>query len=278
MRAVHRQVDARARPWAAPAAPALRVASSSCTPSASETASANHSFGGRDAASGEPRQRLDPDGRFGLEARRSAGRPSIRPSPATNRSISLRRASTCSRSASSRRSCFVSSATMPEITSADRLAPPGHDLLDRTDDLLARRALHQVADGAGAQHLEHGRAVLERGERDHPRVGRSARDLSRRSWSAARRHRDVDQRHVGSGIARRSRSPRRRRRPCRSSTTSSSWASSSASAPRRAGSSSAISTRIGSRSDAARATGVVGGSSDGHRGDATGRSEPCSST
>ena len=46
------------------------------------------------------------------------------PSPSTNRWISARRASSRSRSSSSRRSCFVSSDTMPAMTSVDRLAPP----------------------------------------------------------------------------------------------------------------------------------------------------------
>ena len=69
---------------------------------------------------------------------------------------------------------------------------------DRTQEVLARRALHEVADGAGAEHLEHRGAVLERGQRDHAGVGRDADDLARRARAAAGRHAHVDDRDVRS--------------------------------------------------------------------------------
>ena len=104
--------------------------------------------------------------------------------------------------------------------------------------------------------------------------GDTPHDLARRSGSAAGRHLHVDERHVGSLVARpvaiaSSASP-----ALPISTTSSSWASRSARAMRRAGSSSAMRTRIGSVAQAAGTTRRVGGSSDGHRGDATRQQPP----
>jgi hypothetical protein len=43
------------------------------------------------------------------------------------------------------------------------------DLLDPLYELVGGRALHQVADGSGPQHLQHVRPVLVGRERDHPR-------------------------------------------------------------------------------------------------------------
>ena len=64
-----------------------------------------------------------------------------------------------------------SSCTTPSITSVGQARAAVDHLGDRPDDLLGGRALHQIADGSGAEHLEHGGLVLERRQRDHARLG-----------------------------------------------------------------------------------------------------------
>jgi hypothetical protein len=71
------------------------------------------------------------------------------------------------------------------------------DPVDRVDDVVACRALDEIADGAGAEHLEHRRAVLERRQRDHPRPWGVPDDLPCRPRAASRRHAHVDERDVG---------------------------------------------------------------------------------
>ena len=85
---------------------------------------------------------------------------------------------------------------------AGQVGPAVHDLLDRRDDLLGGGSLHEVADGPRPQHLEHGRAVLERAERDHAGVGGDADDLARRPGPTAGGHLHVDERDVGLGAHR----------------------------------------------------------------------------
>ena len=118
-------------------------------------------------------------------------------------------------SISSRRSCEASSCTIPPITSVGQaraaVATPSRSSRAISS---AGGALDQVADRAGAEHLEHRGPVLERRERDHPGVGRDPDDLARRSRPAARRHLHVDQRDVRAARSRRARSPRRRRPRC----------------------------------------------------------------
>ena len=74
-------------------------------------------------------------------------------------------------------------------------APVDH-LGDRTQEVLPGGALDEVADGARPEHLEHGGAILERGQCDHARGGRDADDLARRARAAAGRHAHVDDRDV----------------------------------------------------------------------------------
>ena len=187
-------------------------------PSSSAAASANHSSGGR---SGSERNRASASNPTGSRVLRSTiGWTWIEsPSPATNRWISARAGTrSCSSSISSRRSCDDSSSTIPSTTSADTLARPLGDAMDRVDDLLGRGALDEVADRAGAEHLEDRRAVLERRQRDHSGAGRGARDLAGRAGPAAGRHAHVDERDVGQlalGERRRPRPRRRRRRRAR---------------------------------------------------------------
>jgi primosomal protein N' len=80
----------------------------------------------------------------------------------------------------------------------DRQAPlAAHRTADRVQDLLGRRALDEVADDAGAQHVEHGPAVLVRREGDDLRLRRDLADLAGRARTASGRHLDVDERDLG---------------------------------------------------------------------------------
>ena len=172
------------------------VASSSCVPSSSAAASANHSFGGR---GGSERNRASASYPTGWRVVRSTiGWTWIaRPSPATNRWISAARARIRWSSISSRRSCDDSSSTIPSTTSADTLARPLATRWIESTISSPRGALDEVADRAGAEHLQDRRAVLERRQRDHPGARRGADDLAGRPGPAAGRHAHVDERHVG---------------------------------------------------------------------------------
>jgi hypothetical protein len=70
------------------------------------------------------------------------------------------------------------------------------DLLDPLDELVGGRALDQVADGAGPEHLQDVGSVLVRGQSDHPCAGRHARDASSRVRPAPFGHADVHERDV----------------------------------------------------------------------------------
>jgi hypothetical protein len=73
---------------------------------------------------------------------------------------------------------------------------------DGLDDLLCARALHEVADRARLEHLEHAPAVFERRERDDPGARAVEPHLTRHARSAAGRHPHVHERDVGTLPAR----------------------------------------------------------------------------
>ena len=82
------------------------------------------------------------------------------------------------------------------------------------DEFLRPRVLQQEAAGAGAQRLVDVVVEVERGEDQHPRVGRrAARDLPGRRDAVEDRHPHVHQDHVGRARARGVRPPRARSPP-----------------------------------------------------------------
>ena len=68
--------------------------------------------------------------------------------------------------------------------------------LDPVDELVGRRPLDEVADGAGPEHLHHVLLVLVGGQRDHPRPGETREMPAGRVRAPAFRHPDVDERDV----------------------------------------------------------------------------------
>ena len=82
------------------------------------------------------------------------------------------------------------------VTCTDRLPPTFRGIDDRVGDRVCRRALDQISDGTGLEHLQHGRAIVMSRQRDHLRPRRAQLDPGGRGRTATR-HPDVDERNVG---------------------------------------------------------------------------------